>query len=141
VDEITDAVRNARRVIDRPPSMRYAGPCDHCGTDLLAKPDAATAVCRECGAAYDVADRQMWMRAALEDHLGNASYVAAIATALGCRVQPGTVRMWANRKKLTPRYMATDPERRRPMYRVGDVIETAAKTAQRAPRRPVQATG
>lgn len=136
VDEITAAVRNARRAIDRPAAMRYAGPCDECGTDLLAKPDAPRVYCRECGVSYDVADRQMWMRAQLEDHLGNASYVAAIATALGVTISAKTIRTWMDRKKLQPaHYQPAKIEggRPRPIFRVGDVVRVAAGLSQYEP--------
>lgn len=134
-DEITTAVQQTYHVIDRPADRTYAGPCTHtesgetCGADLYARPGVAETVCRLCGSEYRVEDRQAWMRGQLEDHLGSSSYVAMVATGLGVKVSPSTVRMWVLRHKLHPRHHAPprtpggDPQ---PLYRVGDVIAVAA---------------
>ena len=114
VRQVTMAVRQAQRVIDRPAGRVYAGPCD-CGLDLYARPGQPHVTCRGCGAVHEVASRQEWMRAQLDDHLGNASWCAAIVTALGREVSPSTIRVWASRKRLI--------ERPGGLFRVGDVMD------------------
>jgi len=126
--EILAAVRDAQRVVDRPPGYLYAGPCDGCGYALYAKPGASAAHCRtpdcEAGPA-DVADRREWMREECKDLLGSPSYVAMVCTGLGAPVSPSTVRVWISRKKILPRHFVRpikDHGEPRPLYRVGDVL-------------------
>lgn len=114
---ITHAVRRAQQAIDRPPGRVYAGPCQQCGLDVLARPGSTSAACRGCGQVCDVAARQAAMRDQLADHLGSVSYAAVIVTALGCRVSDSTVRTWTRRGKLTPRPGG--------LYRIGDVLDLA----------------
>lgn len=135
-DQILDAVRDARRAVDRPAEKLYAGPCDQCGQALYARPAAEYVTCRtpECeDIAYPVEDRRRWMRDQLEDLVGGASYVATVCTGLGVKVSESAVRMWVKRHKLRPLDYAPslkgegDPDGKpRPMYRVGDVIRVAA---------------
>ena len=123
---LTQATRQARRVIDRPPSRVYAGPCPQCGADLLAMPGRSVITCA-CGQPVVIAERQEAMRQALEDHLGNAAYAARACTGLGLPVTPEVIRKWAERGKLVPHGG---------LYRIGDVITLAigqrARVAQRS---------
>lgn len=128
VDEITDAVRQARRAIDLPPGRIYAGPCNQCGADLLAKPGHSQVICHACHLEYDVDSRQEWMRAQVDGLLGSSSWVAAVATTLGVPVSASLIRLWAKRGKLSSRGSAPplnpggEP---RALYRVSDVITVA----------------
>lgn len=134
VDEITAAVRNARRAIDRPPSMRYAGPCDHCGTDLLAAAHLEAVTCRECGAEYWVADRQAWMRDRLDDHLtwaANAVHLLA-SPVYGLEITPKMISRWVERGRLPDH--GTDAKGRT-LYRVGDIAELGAEHHERQAER------
>jgi hypothetical protein len=115
LDDVTMAVRTAQRAIDRPPARVYAGPCPVCGADLLGQPGRSVIYC-PCGQPSVVADRQEAMRAALEDHLGNAMYAARVCTGLGCPVNDATIRKWAERGKLTTHGG---------LYRIGDVLDLA----------------
>jgi hypothetical protein len=60
-EEITNAIAQCRRVIDRPAERRYAGPCE-CGRDLYHKPGAVEVKCRDCERVYVVAELNEWMR-------------------------------------------------------------------------------
>lgn len=141
VAEVDDVVRRARRLIDRPADRQYVGVCDGqgatsaplddepCGYEVFAKPRAAATAC-VCGYAYDVEARRRQMLASLEDHLGNSTYVAMVATGLGVKVAASTVRMWVKRHKLQPRTYTKpdDPAAKpKPLYRVGDVVAVAAR--------------
>jgi hypothetical protein len=133
--EVTAAVRQAVRAIDRPPQRAYAGPCD-CGRDLLTKPGRTLVSCPACGATYGIAERLDWMRNRLDDHLGSAAYAAAILPAIGIHVTAAMVRGWAQRHRLEarcvvpPRYPGGLPS---PQYRLGDIVTLAlAREAARS---------
>jgi hypothetical protein len=83
VVDVGDAVRQARRAIDRPPERAYAGPCNECGQDLLAQPGRSTAICRICSLEYDIADRQAWMRREIDDHLAHSVAISGMLQRLG----------------------------------------------------------
>lgn len=133
-DEILQAVKEARHVVDRPAETLYAGPCDTCERALYARPGAAYVTCRtpECdGLEYPVEDRRRWMRDQCEDLIGGASYVAAVCAGLGVKVSPSAIRKWAEPKRDRLRPCDYAPSRTsngkpRPLYRVGDVIRVAA---------------
>lgn len=139
--EVREAVRAARRIIDRPEGRVYAGLCSSCSAPLYARPGAAEVACRACASdeselVYDVGERRTWMLGELEDLTGNASYVAMVATSLGVKVSPSTVRMWVLRGKLSP-YEHAEPLKEggepRPLYRVGDVVAVATSQALKKP--------
>lgn len=139
VDEITAAVRNARRVIDRPAVMRYAGPCDVCGTDLLAAAHLEAVTCRECGAEYWVADRQAWMRDRLDDHLtwaANAVHLLA-SPVYGLEVTPKMISRWVESKRLPAHGVDA---KGRTLYRVGDIAKLCTEHHERQAERQQRRT-
>ncbi|HEX6938705.1 MAG TPA: hypothetical protein VF158_04790, partial [Longimicrobiales bacterium] len=86
--EITEAVRAAQRVVDRPQERRFAGYCD-CGAALYARPGAATVRCRHCDAdPYQVATLREQMLQQAEDVLATATEIARAVTRLGHPVTP-----------------------------------------------------
>lgn len=119
VDGIREAIYRARRVIDRPGDRIYAGPCDTCGADLLAKPGARTVICRPCSLIYDISPRRDWMYEQVEEMLGNASWVAAASTSLGHPISASAVRSLAKRGRIAARGRDAMGN---PAYRVGDVL-------------------
>lgn len=133
LDDLTAAVIRCLRVIDRPPSRIYAGPCPDCGTDLLGKPGHLAVTCRGCGAGHSIAERQEWLRGELDGVLGSASWCATAATALGLPVAEATIRSWVHRRKLAARHH--EPRRpggaERPLYRLADVLDLALERAAR----------
>ncbi|GIH98105.1 hypothetical protein [Planobispora takensis] len=125
VDELIDAVRQARRAIDRRADLVYCGPCGSpdedgqtCMADLYARPDAPVVRCR-CGAAIDVHDRRMWLLRQAEEALGTAAEIARALTRLDQPVTPERIRQWNRRDRLIPR---DHDARGHPLYRVGDVL-------------------
>jgi hypothetical protein len=121
-DEITSAVRQAERAIDRHAERWYAGPCV-CTEDIYARPGAAMVTCPACGSQYDVAERRGYLLEAAEDTLAGATLIAQALTSLGQPVTPDRVWKWAQRGRIVAH--GTDL-RGRPLYRVGDVIELLA---------------
>src|SRR5690606_30072702 len=93
--EITEAVRAAQRVVDRPQERRFAGYCD-CGAALYARPGAATVRCRDCDAdPYDVDERRQAMLTAVADQLMPAHQAAAALSGLVAPLSADLVRKWA----------------------------------------------
>ncbi|WP_067171158.1 hypothetical protein [Microtetraspora niveoalba] len=121
VDEIREAVRLARRAIDRPPSLWYAGPCGvgGCDADLYARHGSAIIRCRACYATHDTAARETWLLRQATHHLGTATEIARALTGFGYEVTPARIWQWAHRGRLAARGRG----RRGPLYRVGDVLD------------------
>lgn len=135
VDEICDAVAQARIVVDRPADRIYAGPCAECDRDLYAQVGSSIVSCA-CGAVYGVTARREWMRREVEGLIGDSVWVAGVVTALGYPVSSSTIREWKRRGRITPRSYApslnpgAEP---RPLYRVGDVIERITRVKEGTP--------
>lgn len=117
-DEVTDAIWQAVRAIDRPPDTVFAGPCG-CGALLYALLGRSTVTCRECAAVHNVADCWDWMRRAPSwlAYEGTSADVSMVLAWAGVQVSGGTIRKWAHRGKLA---------RWGRRYRVGDVVAVAA---------------
>ena len=135
VDEITDAVANCVRMIDRRPDRWYAGPCinlvdeGECGADLYAKRQTGDVKCRKCGAVYDVAERREFLLAEAEDRLADASTLARAVSWLGTEpLTAARVRKWAERGRI----VSHGHDGRRPLYRIGDAIDLLAGGATRS---------
>lgn len=129
VDEITDAVAQCHRVIDRPADRWFAGPCNEehdgveCGTDLYAKATSGDVKCRSCAAVYDVDSRRAWLLAAAEDRLASAKDLARSVSWLGATpLTADRVRQWASRGRI----VAKGHDGASPLYRVGDAIDLMA---------------
>lgn len=130
VDEITDAVAECNRLIDRRPDRWYAGPCNaedeegvECGADLYAKRTKGLVECRDCGASYDVAARRTWLLAAAEDRLADAATIARSVSWLGAEpLTASRVRKWAERGRI----VAKGHDGSSPLYRIGDAINLLA---------------
>lgn len=146
LDESLDLERSLRRFVDRPPDRWYAGPCTagldslegawFCGADLYVQVGKAEVTCRDCDATYDVADRRDWLMSAAEDRIETATTIARAVIVLG-EVDAGETRLvkrisrWVEQGRLVVRGHADKQGRRRPMYRVGDVLDLATEDATR----------
>ncbi|TQS29145.1 hypothetical protein [Microbispora sp. KK1-11] len=121
VDELGDAVRQARRAIDLPPGMWYAGPCgvSGCDADLYARHGARTIRCRTCGATHDASAREAWLMQQVADRLGTATEIARALHGFRPDLTPSMIRGYAHRGRLLGH--GAD-ELGRPLYRVGDVL-------------------
>ena len=118
-DEISEAVRGAERVLDKPPERQVACTCT-CGRPVLAAPGQAIARCPGCGHEWDVEASRAALLAASDDVLETA---CTISRALDLNAR--TVRSWASRGRLQ---VARDDEGKpqytrsgQPLYRVADV--------------------
>lgn len=122
------ASAHATRVIDRPADRTFAGPCDECGRDLYAKPDATTVDCTTCGLTYDVRARREWLLRVIDDQLATATEIARALTSLDLPVTSERIWQWRHRDRIEQR--GTD-RRGRPMYRVGDVVTLLIEHAEK----------
>lgn len=132
VDELRDAVRAARRAINREPSVAYAGMCGTCSTPehpahLYARandqgvPLYDTVICPTCAAEVSyVANRTKLERGARE-HVATAAEIArAVPVLYGVEVNVERVRQWGRRGRLAVRGHAANG---RALYRIGDVCD------------------
>lgn len=134
--EITEAVRAAQRVTDRPAERQFAGRCA-CGAALYAKPGASRVQCRDCdGDAVDVQTQRDTMLSAIADQLLPAVQAADVLTRLAAPLPADTVRHWARKGRLVPH--GTDAAGH-PLYRVSDVrdllVEKLAREAEAKAKR------
>lgn len=100
VEEITSAVNQIRKAIDRPAERIYAGPCKDCGGDMYGKPDAAMVHCRPCGLDYSVAEMVEWMRNEAWSRLVTAREATTLFGRMGFTVPQKTIEKWQLRKRL-----------------------------------------
>lgn len=144
LDEITDAIARAWRVVDLPPERIYCGPCPSAWhqpenralvaerVDLYARPDRDHVTCHDCGTVHDVADLRADLLSAARDTLATAIECArALPELLGRELSANTIRTWAHAGKLTQHPADPRDPRQRPRYLVGDVIDLATTTPQR----------
>lgn len=126
-DELDDACRRLRRTIDIPVPRWYAGPCT-CGTELYAASQAATVRCsnEDCRAEYDAKERKAWLLGEARDVLAHAGWIASAASALGEPVTADMIYGYVRRGRLVNH---GHDGLRRPLYRVGDVLDVLARVA------------
>ena len=133
-DEITNAIREARRAVDRPQERLFAGPCnepdedtgEHCREDLYAAPGKTTATCKVCGTHHDMAQRREWMLSVIEDQVAYSGLLAGLVSNLGVQIGSSTIRRYAAAGRI--KAISVDAKRR-PLYRIGDVLDVFLKRA------------
>ena len=131
-DEVTSAIHQARRAIDRPDDRRcYLGPCStgECVEEVYGLPWNKYATCPACGARHDIAERQTWLRDVAQDHLGTSTEIAGFLRSTGVRCTPSMIRGYTARGRLTPA-----PETYPPLYRLRDVLAAIQVKYQRHPK-------
>ncbi|PRX90844.1 hypothetical protein [Allonocardiopsis opalescens] len=128
VDEVLAALAEVLPVLDLPVERAYVGPCASCGADLYTRPGAPTATCRDCGHAHDADARLGLLHRWADAHLGTAAEVAGAVSRMGRPVTAELLRKWVQRGKLAQYPPDPRDDRRRPRYRVGDVIGLLPET-------------
>lgn len=134
MDEIIDAVRHARHVVDRPPDLLAAGPCgaEGCESVLYFPAHAEIVTCRECGAEHDVEQRREWMIATASELLVSAPVALGwVRMLMGKTIPDGTWRSWLSRGRVLPHGLTLDG---RPTYRFSEVRDLALEHVAK-PRR------
>ena len=125
-DEITNAIREARQAIDRPPDQQVYGQCRAelddgtiCLEYLYGLPGRATIICRGCRSEHDAAKRRAWMFLHVRDMLGPIREVVACLTLGGIKTSEDKVRLMASRSRFFP---AGQDASGKPLYRVSEVL-------------------
>lgn len=117
-EEITNAIANCRRVIDRPADLRFYGVCPECQTHIYARPGRATITCRTCNGTYDSEEMIAWMKERVKGTLFTTTEAADLFKRhLLLPVTDRTLRNWAtrgllvahgSRRKGAPTYLFDD---------------------------------
>lgn len=118
--DVVRVTERATRIIDAPAERTYAGPCDHCGTDLYATAGRGHVECHDCGLCYDLAARRAWLLGVVDDRLATAIEIARALTSLELPVTADRIYQWKHRDRLDVR---GSDRRGRPLFRVGDVVD------------------
>lgn len=132
MDELSYAIKQAHRAIDRPADRWYAGPCGYegCTEDIYARPDAVKVECRACGLVWDVVERRTYLLRAAEDYLLTAAEMSrALPTLLDRPLTSAMIRGYVHRKTLVRRGFNKEGV---PVYRVGDVQDIVVPNTQQA---------
>lgn len=124
-DEITYAVGQAVRAIDRPAERQYVGPCA-CGRDLYRKPGAAMVKCRFCGADYPAEAITSALREKTIGMLVTAREGATLLSRMGLSTGQGTIDKWHERKRILER---GHDEKGRRRYLFDELLALAAQNA------------
>lgn len=139
--EILDRITVATRAVDLPPEKKFLGICNTtrdddsgggntpCREDLYALPKQRWVTCKGCGENHDADQRRETLLADLEDQLIHAGLLASVIAGFGVPVVSDTIRSWAHRGRLP---VKGRDQHRRPLYRVGDVLDLALRRAEAA---------
>jgi hypothetical protein len=129
VDEITNAVANCWRVVDRPAERTYHGPCV-CGRDLYAKPRATTVTCPACEVEHDIAALEVRNRGLIESRLWTLDELMTALGRFGFRVPRKRVQEWIYRHRLVDH----GTRGTQPVYALADALELAGQWETRHAR-------
>jgi hypothetical protein len=117
-----------RRIVDAPPEQVIVGVCD-CGAHLYARRGAATVVCRDCSARWDVEASRAGLRETLRGYLVTASEAAVFMAFFGLTGDRNrsrkTIVMWAQRGTIVAHGQVDGG----PAYLFGDIIDRATRAA------------
>jgi hypothetical protein len=122
-DEIGNAIATCRRVVDRAPERRYAGPCE-CGRDLYHKPGAVEVKCRDCDRSYDVGELYEWMKSQVLGRLVTAQEGATLLGRFALETPKRIIYGWEDRKLIMAH--GSNPAGKR-IYLFDDLLALAAK--------------
>lgn len=118
-----------RRIVDSPPEQVIVGVCD-CGAHLYARRGAATVVCSDCSARWDVEASRAGLRETLRGYLVTASEAAVFLTFFGLTGDRNrsrkTIVMWAQRGAIVAHGQVDGG----PAYLFGDIIDRATRRAE-----------
>jgi hypothetical protein len=138
VDEISDAIHQARRAVDRPADRVYLGQCyvetpDDEGSkspawpSLYARPQAHEVRCKVCSTEHPVAERRAWLLERAKDMIVTvkeaSSYLGEIG---GITVSQASIRGYVHRQKLA--YRAPIEAKR---FRLGDLLTVVMDESER----------
>jgi hypothetical protein len=138
VDEITDAIRQARRAVDRPADRVYLGQCyvetpDEdgrqvmCLAEIWARPNASEVRCQVCLHEHPVSERRAWMLKRAEDTIVTVKEASFLLGEVGhITVSQASIRGYLHRGKLA--YRAPVEAKR---FRMGDLLAVVLDESER----------
>ena len=136
-DEITDAIKQARRAVDRPADRVYLGQCmvetpDEdgrqvtCLAELFARPQASEVSCRVCGAEHEVGERRAWLMQRAKDMIVTVKEAATfIGEVGGIKVSQSSIRGYLHRGRIAYRPGVTNG------IRLGDLLAVVLDDSER----------
>lgn len=132
VDEITEAIRRARQVVDRPADRQYLGTClaefegVTCTEEIWARPGAKEVTCRVCGVCHEVAERRAWLLKRAEDMLCTVKEASSYLGEVGdIRVTEASIRGYLHRGKRLAYRPGTN------LIRLGDLLAVVLDDSER----------
>lgn len=139
VDEIADAVTQARRAVDRPADKQYFGTCYSetpdpegrlvtCLEEIYARVDAREVRCKVCGTAHEIRERRIWLMKQARDMLVTvkeaSSYLGEVG---GIAVTEASIRGFLHRGKRLSYRAPVDAKR----FRLGDLLDVLMDESER----------
>jgi hypothetical protein len=116
--DLSEALRTARRCMDRAPERRVIGVCE-CGAPLATHRTDGTVTCRACEREWDVAATLAGRDRDAQNVQGTPAEIASyFSGVLGARLSDAQVREWASRGIVH----AVGERGRAKLYRVGEVM-------------------
>lgn len=124
-DEISEAVKSAQRVIDRPPGRIYIGPCGGafngvpCDADIYVTMGQPETRCPICGSTYSVDERREQLREQVRGLLGTAAELARLLPwVLDSPITRKRIAYYANRGFISRRDLGGET-----VFQIGEVID------------------
>jgi hypothetical protein len=137
VDEIIDAIAQARRAVDRPADKVYLGQClvetpDEdgrqvtCLAEIYARPAASEVQCRVCSAEHPVAERREWLLQRARGLLFTVQEAAQLIGSYGeLRITESTIRNYVSSGQIGYHGKVGGSS----VIRMGDLLDTIATHA------------
>jgi hypothetical protein len=137
VDEISDAIHQARRAVDRPADRVYLGQClmetpdDEgrqvtCLNELYARPQAREVQCKVCGVEHEVGERRAWLLQRAQDIILSVKDASLMIGEIGgIKVSQASIRGYLHRGKLAYRPGVTNG------IRLGDLLTVVLDESER----------
>lgn len=128
--EILDAVRQARRAVDRPAVLPYVGRCLECQAHMYARMDKPSVTCKECSHVHDTEKlREALFDAIAAKNLTLSELSRYLPSWLGKPLPIATLKSWVHRRKL---YRSGRDLNGVDTYRVQDVMALLGGETRRA---------
>ncbi len=107
-DELTAAIRDATRAIDRPAARVYAGPCSaettaECPGHLYAREGSSIATCDACAREMDLDAARDPLLARIDDMVLTGREIELALGGLGSPVKAKTISKWRERGRIISR--------------------------------------
>jgi hypothetical protein len=137
LNQITDAIKEARRAIDRPADRIYLGQCYvenpdddgrmvTCLNEIYGRPSSKEVTCGVCYAEHPVAERRAWLLQRAADMIVTvkeaSQYLGEVG---GIRVSQASIRGYVHRGRITYRPGITNG------IRIGDLLAVVLDDSER----------